>query len=101
MKKQPKWINTEQLSIPKLRITTNLFYSSLWCTCLTYTYSSVILFMGKYETLYGLLQYLLIKHYSPLREKFGRIITYQLWKVEVLHEIAVEGVLAALETCPC
>jgi hypothetical protein len=58
--------------------------------------------MGKYASLYGLLQYLLIKHYIPFkRQKFGRIITYQLWKMEVLHNVAVEEVHAALEARPC
>jgi hypothetical protein len=39
--------------------------------------------------------------HSFKRQKFGRIITYQLWwLMELLQEAAVEGVYAALETRP-
>ena len=75
MKKQPQWINTEQWAYQSCESQLNYFIHL--CGVLSWpTFIHLILFMGKYATLYGLLQYLLIKHRIPLRDK--RFIELQL-----------------------
>ena len=89
MKKQPQWINTDQLRIPKLQITNYFIHL---CGILAWPILIYLSFFSWLNMQHWVVAVLINQTlHSCKRQKFGQIITYHWWLVDVLSNIPTRG----------